>query len=78
MTDPTHGLELGVAIGYLTLQQAATIKGCSTNTMRNRVRSGEIPLYWLDQRTPLVRMTDVDAVRVRGQDKAPDAAGHAQ
>ena len=57
MTATTHGLELGVSIGYLTLTQAATIKGCSTETLRSRVRAGVIPVHWLDQRTPLVRIT---------------------
>jgi hypothetical protein len=67
MSTPTHGLELGVSIGFLTLQQAATIKGCSTGTLRNRVRDGLIPVNWLDQRTPLLRISDLSALEVRGR-----------
>lgn len=66
MSSPSHGLELGVSLGYLTIQQAATVKGCSTETLRKRVRAGVLVLNYLDQRTPLVRVSDLAALDVRG------------
>jgi hypothetical protein len=78
MSGSTHGLELGVSIGYLTLSQAAAIKGCSTDTLRSRVRAGQIPVHWLDQRTPLVSVADLTAVQVRGHETVRGTAGHAQ
>ena len=59
MPKPTHGLELGVEIGFITFQQAGALKGCSVATIRNRVRDYGIAVHYLDQRTPLLRVSDL-------------------
>ena len=55
----------GALSEYLTVTQAAAYLRCSTETIRRRVNAGEVPEVRLDQRTRLLRISDLDALRLR-------------
>ncbi|MER7073228.1 helix-turn-helix domain-containing protein [Terrabacter sp. NPDC000476] len=51
--------------GHLTLQQGAAYLNCSVQTLKRRIEDGNLPCYWLDQRTRLVKRADLDTLVIR-------------
>ena len=65
LTTPyPDSLAFGYALGYLTPQQAAAHRGCSSETIRRYIKSGALPVHFLDQRTRLIAVKDIDALHL--------------
>lgn len=53
-------------LGYMTPSQAALFRQCSRDTIRRKINEGELPVRWLDKRTPLISVEDACTVSIRG------------